>query len=266
MENEANRRWAAFWLDRNDQDRDWLINHYTPLVEGSLRSFRNVRRQDIDDLRGAGYVGLVTSVDSWDPAKMPWLEFARFRIRAAMVDHIRAVTWVPKSIRAVSRKVDAAEERLAAKLGRPPNTEELAHAMKVTTEQMEVTLTTIRGTDWTVASLDHTPDGEGSWLEALADPAAETPEETAVRREDLDALELILQRLPERHRRILRWRYFQYPRMSQKEIAAELGVHESRVSQLLDAAYAMARKLSLQPWVLFAEEVYGGEERMTCRD
>lgn len=262
---EAKRRWQRFRDERQDADRDWLIDYYMPMVEGVMRSFRNVRRQDQEDLRGAGYVGLVESVDKWNPELMPWLEFARFRVRAAMVDHIRKAGWVPKSVRSESKRIEAAEERLAGKLGRPPTTSELAEAMGTSVDAMEATLSEIRGTEWNVASLDHTPDGEGSWLEALSDPSAETPEQTTVRREDLDALELILQRLPYRLRRILRWRFLDHPPRSQKWIAAELGVHESRISQLLDCAFEQARSLALQPATLFPE-VYREEERLTCRD
>jgi RNA polymerase sigma factor for flagellar operon FliA len=262
---DVTARWAAFRTGRRDADRTWLVEHYKPLVEEVLRTFRNVRRQDQDDLRGAGNLGLIESVDKWDPARMEWLRFAKFRIRAAMVDHIRSVSWVPKSVRSVARKVELWEDRLAAKLGRMPTIAELAEALGRTEEETADLLATIRGTDWTVASLDHTPDGEGSWLEALADPGAETPEAATVRREELDALELILQRLPARLRAIIKWRYFDYPRKSQKQIAQELGVHESRISQLLDDAFARARRLSNQPWVLF-EEVYEEGGRLTCRE
>jgi RNA polymerase sigma factor for flagellar operon FliA len=261
----AANRWASFLATRNDRDREWLIEFYTPMVETVRRGFRNVRAQDRDDLDGAGYLGLIRSVDQWNPEKMPWLEFARFRIRAAMVDHIREASWVPKSVRSVAKRIEAREEKLASKLGRMPTPVELAQDMGVPVEEVEATLTAIRGTDWAVASLDHTPDGEGSWLEALSDPSAETPEATTVRREDLDALELILQRLPKRLRDILMWRYLEHPRRSQKAIAQELGVHESRISQLLDNAFERARRLHLQPWVLFGE-VYEADGRMTCRD
>lgn len=262
---DAAARWAAFHQTRGDRDREWLIEFYTPLVDSAMRKFRNVRPQDREDLLGAGYLGLVRCVDEWDPAKMPWLEFARFRIRAAMIDHIRSCDWVPKSVRSAARQLEAAEEKLAGELGRTPTTAELAAAVNTSVEEMEETLATLHGTEWSVSSLDHTPDGEGSWLESLSDPQAETPEDAAVRREALDALELILQRLNGRLRRILKWRFLDNPRKSQKEIAKELGVHESRISQLLDAAFERARALSLQPWVLF-EEVYQEGERLTCRE
>jgi RNA polymerase sigma factor for flagellar operon FliA len=262
---DAKSRWTAFLSHRSDRDREWLIEYYKPLVDSIQRRFRNVRPQDREDLLGAGYLGLVKSVDQWNPSLMPWLEFARFRVRAAMIDHIRDCDWVPKSVRSASRRIEGAEETLAGQLGRPPTSGELAAALNTTVDELEENMATLRGTEWAVASLDHTPDGEGSWLEALADPGAETPEQTTVRREDLDALELILQRLPGRLRRILKWRFLDTPRMSQKQIAAELGVHESRISQLLDSAFEQARKLSLQPAVLFGE-VYEEGGRLTCRE
>lgn len=258
-------QWERFHRHRDERTREELILFYLPLVGEVMRSFRNVRPQDRPDLEQAGTVGLIESVDKWDRAKMAWLPFAKFRIRAAMIDHIRAVSWVPKSVRSEARVLEGAEERIAARVGRMPTTDELAEELGCSVEDVEEMLTTVRGTDWSVASLDHTPDGEGDWLEVLADPDGETPEATAVRREDLDALELVIQRLPGRQRDILKWRFFQYPVKSQKEIAEELGVHESRISQLLDAAFLQARKLAQQPDVLFPE-VYSEGGRITCRD
>src|SRR5438270_853355 len=86
---EEQQMWRRWQVDRDETARTWLIEHFTPLVYAAQRSFKNVRRQDQDDLVGAGLVGLVQSVDKWNPALKPWLEFARFRIRAAMVDAIR---------------------------------------------------------------------------------------------------------------------------------------------------------------------------------
>jgi RNA polymerase sigma factor for flagellar operon FliA len=264
MTAEAEQRWAEFRERRDDATRWWLIEGNMPLVEAVLRTFRNVRRCDVEDLRGSGYLGLVEAVDQWDPAKKDWQSFARFRIRAKMVDGIREASWVPKSVRTRARKIERLEDDLSGKLGRAPTVAELASAAGCTPDEMEEQIATFRATDWSVASLDNTEAGEGSWLEALADPAAETPEQTAVRREELDRLELVLQRLPGKLRRILRWRYFDVPRKTQKAIALELGVHESRISQLLDDAFARARRLNEQPWVLFPETYEG--DRLTCRE
>ena len=114
-----------------------------------MRAFKSVRHQDKDDLRGAGYLGLVMSVDHRNPELMPFLRFVRFRIRASMIDHIRASGWVPKSVRSAARKVDLVEEKVAARLGREATAAELAAEMNVTTEEMEDTLSTLRGTAWT---------------------------------------------------------------------------------------------------------------------
>lgn len=236
--------WARFHATGDERARAWLIEFHTPLVEAALRTFRGVRKQDVPDLRGAGFVGLIESVDGWDPTRMEWLRFAKFRIRAAMVDGIRGVSWVPKSIRSVARKVELWEDRLAAKLGRMPTTGELAQAMGRTVEETEKLLGTIRGTDWAVASLDMAPEeGGGTWAEAVPDPRASVEEEADLR-ERVRALASVIERLPPRQADMLVSRYLRGE--SQKSIAKRHGVHESRVSQCLNQALSLARRLAYE--------------------
>jgi RNA polymerase sigma factor (sigma-70 family) len=109
----------------------------------------------------------------------------------------------------------------------------------------------IASTLWAVASLDASGPEDGSWWEAVSDPDALTPEEETARRERLTTLQGILARLPSRLRQVIEWRFF--AGWTQKRIAEELGVHESRVSQLLDSAYAQARELAHErPLILVA--------------
>jgi RNA polymerase sigma factor (sigma-70 family) len=238
--------WAGFLADRNDADRKWLIENYMPLVEGVMRSFRNVRRQDRDDLIGAGYIGLVESIDKWNPALMPWLEFARFRIRAAMVDHIRKAGRVPKSVRSAARKLEQAEEELTGQFGgRPPTDEELtAHLGLENVDELAAERSKLLGTEWSVNSLDLLPEeGSGTWGEAIPDPAASV--EAAVAERERDAvLASILDRLPARHKDVMVRRFLKG--QSQKAIAAHYCIHESRVSQIIDVALEMARRLAYE--------------------
>lgn len=233
--------WQRWHDQRDEQARAWLIEFYKPLVDQAVRSFRNVRRSDVEDLRGWGYLGLCEAVSTWDPARTPWLGFARFRIRAKMVDGIRDMSWVPKSVRTRAREIERAEDDLSGKLGRQPTTAELAEAFGCGVEEMEESIASIRATDWNVASLDNTEDGCGPWLDAIADPTSDT-EQAFARRERARMLRSILDRLPSRLRWVLEQRYFDG--RTQKAVAAELGVHESRVSQLLEEAFARARQLA----------------------
>lgn len=237
------------------------------LVEEVLRRMgRGVRAADREDLRGAGYLGLVQAVDQWDPTRMPWERFAKLRIKYAMVDQIRAMSWVPKGLRAQAERIDTVGETLTAELGRTPTTEELAARLEMHPEELETTLASIHATDWNVVSLDWRQETETPWSESVADqsPMGENPAHRAERLEDLDRLELILARLTGRERFVIRWRFFAHPRKTQADIARDLGVHESRVSQIVDAAIERARSLVPQTGVLFPE-VYTADPRMTVR-
>lgn len=236
------------------------------LVDQVVRQFKNVRSADREDLRGAGYFGLIAAVDKWDPMRMPWERFARLKIKYAMVDQIREMSWVPKGLRAEAERIDFEEETLASELGRQPTTEELAARLEKHPDELVTLLVSIRATDWNVASIDWRRDTEIPWLETVVDKSSvgEDPAHLAERLEEIDRLELILQRLTGRERFVIKWRFFAYPRKTQAEIAKLLGVHESRVSQIVDAAIERARLLVGQPWVLFPE-VYSNDTRITRR-
>lgn len=257
--------WARFWLSQNDANRNALVQLYLPLVDLVLRGFRSVRSEDRHDLRGAGHYGLLRAVDSWNPAKMLWLDFVKLKIRYAMVDQIREMSWVPKGVRQKARKIDEAEDMLTADLGRTPTRAELAALLAMTEEECEAQIASFRATDWSVTSLEGRGDLDATWYETLEDPAAPDPERCSLWGETVDDLELVLQRLPELDRQLIYWKYFTQPRVAQKWMAQQLGVHESRVSQLLDAAIEKARKIAEHPDVLFPE-LYQSEGRFTSRD
>jgi RNA polymerase sigma factor for flagellar operon FliA len=254
------------WIEVQDESaRHGLIEQNMPLVETVLRGIKNVRPTDREDLRGAGYVGLIRAVDEWNPLRMEWERFARFRIRAAMVDHIREMSWAKKGVLAQAARLDGAEEALAAELGRQPTPAELADRLDLSEEEALDLLSAVRGTDARLVSLDYREGSEAPWWEAVADKTAEDPGRVAARREEIDRLELILQRLDANERAVLYWRFLGWPRVSQKEIARRLGVHESRISQIIKFAVEKARALREQPGCLFPE-IYAEGPRMTVRE
>lgn len=265
MSIEEQRLWTCFHTKREAPVRETLIEMYMPLVDKILRSFRNVRSEDRNDLRGAGYFGLVKAVDDWNPAKMVWLDFVKLKIRYAAVDQIREVSWVPKGVRQKARRVEECEEELSHKLGREPTVAEVAASLGITEEECDEQIAAFRSTEWAVTSLEGRGDMESTWHDTLEDPGAPDPETCSLWAEQVEDLELVLQRLPEQDRQLLRWKYFHYPRMPQKEMARRLGVHESRVSQLLDGAILKARKIAEHPFTLFPE-LYANDERFTQRD
>lgn len=265
MSAEEESLWAQFRSCPCDLCRNKLIEMYRPLVDKVLRSFRNVRAEDRNDLRGAGYFGLIKAVDDWDGRRMLWLDFVKLKIRYAMVDQVREVSWVPKGVRQKARRIEEVEEELTGKLGREPMVGEIAANLGISEEECDQQISSFRSTDWSVTSLEGRGDMEATWYETLEDPGAPDPQNCSLWAEQVDDLELVLQRLPAQDRLLIRWKYFHFPRLAQKWMAEQLGVHESRVSQLLDAAIERARKIAEHPYTLFPE-FYANEERFTSRD
>jgi RNA polymerase sigma factor for flagellar operon FliA len=258
------RAWQSFWEGRGDRDRNWLVEFYLPDVRRVSRSFPNVRAHDREDLVSVGHIALIKAVGDYNPEGMEWSRFLSCKLRYAMIDYIRKVSWVPKGIREVADRVEKAEEAVYNAKGREGTPEEVADVLGVTADQYDDMARSFRSTDWTVSSLDHCSETESPWVESIIDPAAEDPGRAAIRREEIDRLEFILQRLPGRDRQVIQWAHFEFPRVEQRDIAVRLGVHESRVSQILKMALEKARKLRDQP-CLFAGEVYA-DNRMTKRD
>jgi RNA polymerase sigma factor for flagellar operon FliA len=265
MSAEEQSQWARFRSCPCDPCRSKMIEFYRSLVDIVLRSFRNVRAEDRKDLQGAGYYGLIKAVDEWDERRMIWLDFAKLKIRYAMVDQVREVSWVPKGVRQRARKIEEVEEELTSRLGREPTVKELSERLGISEEDCEQQISSFRATDWSVTSLEGRGDMEATWYETLEDPGAPDPQTCSLWAEQMDDLELVLQRLPAQDRLLIRWKYFHFPRVPQKWMATQLGVHESRVSQLLDSAIDRARKIAEHPYVLFPE-LYQTDERFTSRD
>jgi RNA polymerase sigma factor for flagellar operon FliA len=246
--------WEQFWKNRNERARERLIEANMNLVEQVLRSFKGVRPADREDLRSSGYIGLIKAVDSWDPTRMPWDRFCRLKIKYAMVDQIREMSWVPKGLRAEAERIEEAEDALAAELSRMPTTEELAERLESNPDELETTLTSIRATDWNVASLDWRQETETPWSESVADDNALLPEREAILVERSAMLRGLVGRLPTKEARVIRGLYFEGRRAV--DIAEEMGVHPSRISQHESSALAKLKALAhQQPLRLSGAEV-----------
>jgi RNA polymerase sigma factor for flagellar operon FliA len=234
--------WREFHTTRHESARAFLIEANKPLVDQVVRRFKGVRPADREDLRGAGYFGLTRAVDEWRPTGMPWLEFAKFKIRCACIDQIREMSWVPKGVRNKAEQLERAEEQLTAKLGRKPVVGELAAVLACSPEEAERAVAAVRTTEWTVLSLEGSTDEDWARWEAVADPDAADPEAKALLEGRIAELNGVLARLPTRLRDALEAKFLRDE--PQKEIARRFGCHESRVSQLVEQALDQARALA----------------------
>lgn len=223
------------------------------LVEANLPLVRHVvlqvaghfpRHVDRQELARAGALGLVEAAQRFDPSRgVPFDRFAARRIRGAILDAVRAVDWAPRSVRALGRELEAVEQDLANRQGAAPAHAEVAAAMGM--GEAELAVARDRVFRSVVLALEHGvtgagDDGEDMVLgDVLADRTAAEPAETLESRELLGYLRDAISLLPERHRTVIVG-YFLENRTS-LELADDLDVTESRISQIRSEALAMLR-------------------------
>jgi RNA polymerase sigma factor FliA len=227
--------WEAYTQSRSEDMREKLLVQYMPLVRrvagrmvGSLP--RSVR---MDDMVSAGVVGLLASLNNFDPSLGVKFEtFATNRIRGAMVDALRELDWVPRSIRQKARQLERVIDELTQKQGRMPEDEEIAARLDLSFEDYQRLLDEVNVT--VLLSLDDTFPGSGAAFGNLADVTADVLSASGEEAfEDNELRELtvsVLKKLPEQERLVLALYY--YEELTFKEIGSVLGLTESRVSQI----------------------------------
>ncbi|MCB9663716.1 MAG: FliA/WhiG family RNA polymerase sigma factor [Alphaproteobacteria bacterium] len=213
-------------------ERDALILGNYDLVKSIARKIRArlPRGVDVDDLIGYGVVGLIESIDRYDGSRsVPFEAFARPRIQGAILDALRAIDWVPRSVRRKADLLHSATEDIREKIGRAPNREELAKAVGVPVEKLERLERGARIR--TITSLDAPVGGDGdATLGSMVAGESEDVLGDWEQAELTDEIVEAVKRLPERERVAVSMYYL--GERSLKEIGSELGVSESRACQL----------------------------------
>jgi RNA polymerase sigma factor for flagellar operon FliA len=216
---------------------DALVREHLGLVGHLVRGVtsRVPNQVNRDDLVSAGMLALVLAARSFDPSRgVPFGGFAALRIRGALTDELRSLDWASRGVRSKARQVDSVRDSLAATLGRTPSRLEIAQAMGVAVAELDEVDADVRRAS--VASLQAlTPDR----VEESLPIASDTPEELIIKREQIGYLHDAVAELPDRLRRIVQLSFFEQRKMS--DIAAELGVTESRISQLRSEALQLLR-------------------------
>jgi RNA polymerase sigma factor for flagellar operon FliA len=212
-----------------------LIRAHLPLVHHLVRDLlgripAHVRR---DELVSAGMLALVTSAKSFDPERgVVFAGYAAIRIRGALADELRSMDWASRTVRAKAREMDTVSNELAAS-GHQPTPAEIAAAMGVEVTEVNGIAADVRRA--ATVSLQSLP-GDGA--DRLTAPGA-NPESIVLGREQLGHLRDAIAELPQRLRHVVEC-YF-YDQRTMADIAAELGVTESRVSQIRSEALALMR-------------------------
>jgi RNA polymerase sigma factor for flagellar operon FliA len=236
---------------------DELVREHLPLVGHLVREllYRVPAHVNRDDLVSAGMTALVTAGRGFDPDRgTPFGRFATARIRGALLDELRGLDWASRSVRVRARRLEAAEQELTGALGRTPTSTELAQALGISVEEIGAVEEDVQRA--VVLSLQGFTAGTGEDL--ITDRSA-GPEDLLLHRERLGYLADAVAALPERLRTVITGWFLEERPMA--EIAAQLGVTESRVSQLRGEALTLLRdgmNAQLDPALVITTQRPGG--------
>lgn len=221
-----------------------LVEEHLPLVQHVLYQVaaHYPRHADREELAQSATLGLVEAAHRYDPSRgVPFARWASVRIRGAIVDAARALDFAPRSVRAAAREVEEAQSTLTSQLGRTPTADEIATRMGVPVRDLHELQGKVHRA--LVLSLDAPCGEEDGDLLTLADGLMESsdgdPAERLEEREQAAYLADALALLPDRLRTVVEG-YFLLGRSS-AELAEELGVTESRVSQMRSEALGLMR-------------------------
>jgi RNA polymerase sigma factor for flagellar operon FliA len=229
--------WRRYKDSADERARERLVVAYSPLVKyvaGRLSSGLPAHVEEAD-LISYGLIGLINAIERFDLTREIKFEtYAIPRIRGAIIDELRSLDWVPRSVRSRAREIERANAKLEAKLQRAPSDEEMAAELAVSMEDFQESLIQISNS--TIAALDElwsVSDASGdrvSLLDTLHDPGAPDPEKVMDAAELGDRVADAVARLPEREKLVIALYY--YENLTLREIGEVLGVTESRISQL----------------------------------
>jgi RNA polymerase sigma factor for flagellar operon FliA len=187
------------------------------------------------DLISYGLLGLINAIERFDlEREIKFETYAITRIKGAIIDELRALDWVPRSVRARAREIEKVHAKLEHRLHRTPTDEEMAAELGVSAEEFQEALVKISNS--TVVALDElwsVSDASGdqiSLLDTLQDPDAPDPQQMLAASELKDRLADAIAALPEREKLVIALYY--YENLTLREIGEVLGVTESRISQL----------------------------------
>jgi RNA polymerase sigma factor FliA len=228
--------WQDYRRSRDQGLRDRLILTYAPLVKFVAGRVGASLPAHVDeqDLVSYGLLGLIGAIERFDPDREIKFEtFAMARIRGAIIDELRSLDWVPRSVRTRARQIERAIAVLERELMRAPTDEEIAKKLGITGEELEESLHEISRTS--VAALDElwSPSGSGdqiALIDTIKDETEPDPEMSLEQSEVREALAEAISSLPEREKLVVTLYY--YEELTLREIGEVLGVTESRVSQL----------------------------------
>ena len=227
-----NKLWNEYAATKSSEVREQLILEYAPLVKlvaGRLSMYLGYN-VEYDDLVSYGIFGLIDAIDKFDSMKEVKFEtYASLRIRGSILDQIRKMDWIPRTIRQKQKKIEAAMKEIETITGRTATDEEIAQKLEISTEDFADWQSQMKITG--VVSLNEFMEsGSEIPAEQHKQNRFEEPEEVIEKSELKEVLGQALELLTEKEKKVILLYY--YEDLTLKEISNVLEVSESRVSQL----------------------------------
>tara|TARA_B100000686_G_scaffold354743_1_gene466882 strand:- start:2593 stop:3354 length:762 start_codon:yes stop_codon:yes gene_type:complete len=242
-------------VEISTENSEQVIKEYAPMIKyvANRIALRLPPHIEIDDLISVGVLGLIDAIEKFDPSRgAKFKTYAEFRVRGAILDELRSLDWVPRSIRQKATQLDNACQELQAKLSRPPEDEEMAEKLGMNLEEFFALINETR--TMSILSLEDLgfskeESDQRSLLDCLAGKADSDPH-TQMRLTELkNIIAKAIDTLPEKERLMISLYY--YEELTMKEIGEVLGITESRISQIHSkAVFKLRTKLKM----LIAEE------------
>ncbi len=222
--------WKRYTQTKNIAIKQMLIEEYIGLVKvvaGRMYNFYG-SKIEYDDLVGFGVMGLIDSIERFDMNKNIKFEtYAQIRIKGTIIDNIRKLDWIPRSLRKKSKEIQYGMSKLENELGRTPSNEELSQHLNMSLKELEETLADI--SNFNMTSLEDLLVNKGEY-NIDDDKEKNIPEQIFEKKEIKEILSRIVDELPEKEKMVISLYY--YEELTYKEIGYIMELSESRISQI----------------------------------
>lgn len=226
------------------EEQERMMIEHLPVVRYLARRIheRLPQHVDMEDLVGAGILGLLDAFQKFDPnKKVQFRSYAQFRIRGAILDSLRTLDWSPRDLRRKGRAVEEAIRVLTGRAGRAPSEAEVAAEMQLELGEYQQLLGELKGLEIGTLHMERSEDSGEEELAYIPNRPEDDPLFRCLEGEMREWLVDSVNKLPERERLVMTLYY--YEEMTMKEIGLTLGVVESRISQIHASAVLHLRVL-----------------------
>jgi len=217
--------------------KEQIVLEHSPLIRYIVNriAVRLPSHIDLDDLYNTGVIGLMDAIDKYDHEKnCKFKTYAEFRIKGAILDQLRSLDWVPRSVRQKSRKLEKAYGEVEQRLGRSATEEEVADSLGLEIDKFHALLNQVRGISLVnleeIRGNGQDGDRSGTFADIIEDVHAENPFASLKLLETKHVISDTIGTLPEKERLVISLYY--YEDLNMKEIGNILGITESRVCQI----------------------------------